>query len=311
MRWTCTAPQRLAAAGLACLAGLMSACTLPSLQPFAESTAQIHAAVLKTDTDVPVLLREANKADAAAEMDRHLALRVQAMNGVLKYAESLAHITAAGQTGTQAAGKVADSLNGLLGAIKVAPLAGEAVSLVAMAYGYVAQVRAASAFSEAVERADPAVQGIAAILDKDLRALEDLLLQMRIPLSDRVINRTPENVALQDFRNGLERERRRLEKALDPATLNADSAKRVQDIAMLIEQTRERWEPLRAEQRAVVARVDGQIALMKKTRQALGEWAAVHGELAGTVKAGLRPNTAVLYSIASQIQKLVDGSAAK
>jgi hypothetical protein len=73
-------------------------------------------------------------------------------------------------------------------------------------------------------------------------------------------------------------------------------------VALLTEQTRERYEPVLAERREIEAQVRQQVELMRRTRQALVEWAAEHAGLAGAVRAGLRPNTAVLASIAVQLQ---------
>jgi hypothetical protein len=293
------------------LAGLLDGCALPNLKPFAESTAQLHAAVAKADTDVPALLREAGKPDEADKLDKHLDVRRRAMNAVLTYAESLAHITEAGQSGQKSADRVADSLGGLLGTLKLAPLSSEAVSVVTTVYGQVAQARAAGAFADAVGQADPAIQAVAAVLTKDFKDLQDLLIQMRPVLLRRVMDRSSANVALDDYRHQLERQRRQIESGLGADPGNAGLIRQSQDISLLIGQTRDRYEPLLAEQAAIGARVDTQIALMAKTRQAVSEWAAVHADMAAAVRAGLPPNTAVLASIAVQIHQLSDGAKAR
>ncbi len=293
------------------LASLLAGCALPDLKPFAESTAQIHAAVLTVDSEAPALLREAGKADAADKLDKHLAVRRLAMNAVLNYADSLAHITEAGQSGQKSADRVADSLGGLLGALKLAPLSGEALAVVTMAYAQVAQARAAGAFAEAVGQADPAIQAVATILTKDLEDLQGLMVQMRPTLMRRVMERSSANLALEDYRHQLERERRQIEARLATDPGNAGLIRQSQDITLLIGQTRDRYEPLLAEQAGVGARVDAQVALMAKTRQALAEWAAVHADMAAAIRVGLPPNTAVLASLAVQIRKLADGASAK
>lgn len=162
---------------------LLASCALPDLKPFAESTARIHAAVLKTEVDLPALVREAGKPDDAARLEAHLLVRTQAMNG-------------------------------LLGVLKAAPLSGETLSTFTLAYGCIAQVRAAGAFAKAVEQADPVVQTIAGILDKDFKALEDLVPQVRPALQQRVMDRTQDNKDLQNYRAQLERQRRQTEKQL-------------------------------------------------------------------------------------------------
>jgi hypothetical protein len=206
---------------------------------------------------------------------------------------------------------VADSLGGLLGTLKLAPLTSEAVGIVTMAYAQVAQARAAGAFSEAVDKADPAIQAVAGILAKDFKDLQDLLVQMRPVLTLRVVERSSINVALDDYRHQLERQRRKIEAGLGANPGDAGLIRQSQDITLLIEQTRDRYEPLLAEQAAIGARLDAQVALMKKTRLALSEWAAVHANMAAAVRGGLPPNTAVLASLAVQIQKLADGATAK
>ena len=296
---------------LAAVVLLLAGCALPDLKPFAESTARMHAAVMKTEVDLPALLREAGKADDAARLEAHLAVRTQAMNGVLRYTESLAHIAEAGQSGAASAGKVGDSLNGLLGVLKAAPLSSEALSTVTLAYGYIAQVRAAGALAKAVEQADPVVQTLAGILDKDFKALEDLVLQVRPTVQRRVMERSADIVELKDYREQLEKLRRQLEKQLAQSPGNAALVKQAQDLGMLIDQTRDRYEPLLAEQREIAARARRLTLLMSKTRQAVTEWALVHGNLASDVKAGTRPNVTVLLSLAAQIQGITDAGATR
>lgn len=306
-RATAAGPRWLLAATVL----LLASCAAPDLKPFAESTARIHAAVMKTEVDLPALLREAGKADDAARLEAHLAVRTQAMNGVLRYTESLAHIAEAGQSGAASAGKVGDSLNGLLGALKAAPLSSEALSAVTLAYGYIAQVRAAGAFAKAVEQADPVVQTIAGILDKDFEAMEKLVAQVRPTVQRRVMERNKDVVELKDYREQLEKLRRQLEKQLAESPGNPALVKQAQDIGMLIDQTRDRYEPLLAEQREIAARARTLTLLMSKTRQAVAEWALVHGNLAGDVKAGTRPNVTVLLSLALQIQGLTETGATR
>lgn len=323
MRWIITFRQharvsarsvaRALAARLLVAAGvvLLASCALPDLKPFAESTARIHAAVLKTEVDLPALVRDAGKPDDAARLEAHLAVRTQALNGVLRYTESLAHIAAAGQSGASAAGKVGDSLNGLLGVLKAAPLSGEALSTVTLAYGYIAQVRAAGEFAKAVAQADPVVQTIAGILDKDFKALENLVPQVRPTVQRRVMERTPEIVALQDYRAQLERQRRQVEKQLGESPGQSALVAQARDIGMQIDQTRDRYEPLLAEQREIAVRARTLTLLMAKTRQAVAEWAVVHGSLASDVSAGMSPNVTVLLSLATQIQGLTEGGTTK
>ena len=73
---------------------------------------------------------------------------------------------------------------------------------------------------------------------------------------------------------------------------------------MQIDQTRDRYEPLLAEQREIAARARTLTLLMAKTRQAVAEWAVVHGSLASDVSAGMSPNVTLLLSLATQIQRL-------
>lgn len=80
---------------------------------------------------------------------------------------------------------------------------------------------------------------------------------------------------------------------------------------MQIDQTRDRYEPRLAEQREIAARAKTLTLLMARTRQAVAEWAVVHGSLASDVGAGMRPNVTLLLSLASQIQGLTEGGAPK
>jgi hypothetical protein len=306
--------RRLALSYVCCVAALILAgCSLPNLKPFADSTAQLHSAVVSSSETVPALLREAGKEEEAARLNKALVVRVEAMNAVLKFTESLSHIAEAGESGQQTASKVADSVNSLLSTVKVSPLSGEAVAAVTLAYGIVAQVRAAKSFAEAVERADPAIQGVARILERDFQDTEDLLIQVREPLRRQVLDRDEQTIELLDYRNALEKERRGLEKQLKlkPNSSDAQLQAKLQAVNERIKETADRYDKVKAEERDVVGRVDAQIEITKKARQGVAEWAAVYAQLAGTVKSGLQPNTALLASITMQLRDLMQKGSQK
>ncbi len=283
---------------------LFFGCALPDLQPFADSTAQLHTAVLQSTTAVQLTLLKAGASDAAEQLGHEIAVRVIAMQAIVRYTDALSHIAEAGRMGGENAGNVANALQGFLDALSADPLPTKYIAIAKSLYGVVAQVRAARSFSQAVTQADPAIQGIAEILIADFADLENLLATARVPIRDQLLQQD-HHAALVDYRQTLERRRRQLEQEIGSSLVQTEQIAALQEVNQLIDLTRDRYEPLMAELQAINNRIAIQINLIQKAREGIRQWAAIHSTLAVSVQNGFPPNTRLLTATVLEIRELL------
>lgn len=283
---------------------LLTGCSLPNLKPFADATAELHTAVLGTDSNVRKTLSEAGAQKKAQELGKELAVRITAMKAVVNYTDSLANITEAGRTGSDNAGKLAGAVDGFLGALSAPTLSSNYVAIAKSLYGVVASVRAAHSFSQAVEKADPAIQAMAEILIADFNVLESLLAQSSVPVQLALLNKS-NNSEVVNYRVQLEKKRRQIEKALAANPSDAAKVKEIKEINALIEMTRDRYDPYISQLNEIKQRINSQISLVKKSRDGIRQWADIHAGLAVSVKEGLPPNSRLLAATVIEIRELI------
>ncbi|MGV1099792.1 hypothetical protein ACUUL3_10350 [Thiovibrio sp. JS02] len=284
---------------------LLGACALPDLQPFADATAQLHTALLETDSAIRRTILEAGaRPEEVGQLSKELAVRVAAMKAMVNYTDSLANIATAGRTGSESAGSLASAVDGFLTAFSAPTLPGNYVAMAKSLYGIAAEVRASRSFAKAVAKADPAVQAMAEILMADFHTLEALLAQATVPAQQGLLD-LENNAGIVDFREQLEKRRRQLEKALAAEPSAPDLITQLKDINALIDLTRDRYEPLVMQLAAIEERINGQILLVGKSRAAVREWANIHGKLASAVEEGLAPNTRLLAAAVMEIRTLI------
>jgi hypothetical protein len=283
---------------------LLTGCSLPNLKPFADATAELHTAILETDSNVRKTLTKAGAQRKAQEIGKELAVRITAMKAVVNYTDSLANITEAGRTGSDNAGKLAGAVDGFLGALSAPTLPSNYVAIAKSLYGIVANVRAAHSFSQALKKADPAIQAMAEILIADFDALESLLAQSAVPVQLSLLSKNNNN-EIVDYRTQLDKKRRQLEKDLSANLSDAKKIKEIKEINALIEMTRDRYDPYIMQLNAIKQGINSQISLVIKSRDGIRQWADIHAGLATSVKDGLPPNTRLLAATVIEIRKLI------
>lgn len=190
------------------LASLLSACTsIPDVQPFANSTANLATALNKgfaqTENQLLALkaeydaLKDPKKKQAVQtrldELRKRLKPTKEAINALVAYTDSLAALAQAGKTGKEAAQKLTNSFEGLFNAVgQLLPLPGlpagvkTAFDLITTANGAIANMRARHALKEAAEDAAPAVQVIAQVLAANFAELDNLSQAAGIAADDAV-----------------------------------------------------------------------------------------------------------------------------
>jgi len=227
--------------------------------------------------------------------------RIKAMTALLRYAQSLDAIAAAGRSGAESAGEVAASVQGLAEAAGIAiPGSAEALAVATDAakfiYGQLATIRAAHQLAEALDDAQPAIERIAEVLRKDLADL-DVVAQA----SDAATA-----VNLADEYNKLNSDRKSIllaMKALNPA--KPEDRAEYETLTELLASIGPRYDAYQKELQAVEDRLNAVRAVIDATGRALDEWAAAHANLASAVRNKRLVGAQSLMASATELRELV------
>jgi hypothetical protein len=295
--------RRHAASFLAVLLILVSGgCQLPDVGPFVEGTAQLKGAVATAGAATEQELRFAFEDTTAADsLHDNWKARNKAMTALLRYAQSLDAIAAAGRSGAESAGEVAASVQGLAEAAGIViPGSAEALAVATDAakfiYGQLATIRAAHQLAEALDDAQPAIEQIAEVLRKDLADL-DVVAQA----SDAATA-----VHLADEYNKVNSDRKSIlfaMKTLDPAK-PADRAE-YETLSGLLASIGPRYDAYQKELQTVEDRLNAVRAVIDATGRALDEWAAAHANLASAVRNKRLVSAQSLMASATELRELV------
>lgn len=265
--------------------------TVPDLQPFAGSTAQLASSVRGAGksaiTDARSLIeayrddarqvrREEGPAAAEAleksvadlgaateKLEFAWAANVKLMEAVEGYSTSLAQIAAAGKGGKDSAAAVGDSLKSLLDSVG-APLVGAdaVLGLAATAFGHVAAARAAASLEKALGESQPAIDEVARVVAANLENLAKINRALT-----RELTAIQADAARAQFNVGTERGLLRqataahdeLRLKVQTALKNADSAEREKTLAEIAGRSRQ-LEEIIATSRAKLSPVDTAMA---------------------------------------------------
>lgn len=281
---------------------LNSGCRLPDVGPFVEGTAQLKGAVAAGGAAVEQELRFTFSDTAQADaLHVNWEARNKAMTALLRYAQSLDAIVAAGNAGAESAGKVADSVKGLAEAAGIAiPGSAAAVAIatdtVKFLYGQIATVRAAGQLAAALEEAQPAIERVAQLMRNDLA---DLAVVTQAADAVQIVNLAAEYNKLSSDRKSI----LQAMKNLNPAVV----ADRDEYAALtgLLAALKPRYDTYQQELKAVEDRRKSALAVIDATGRALDEWAAAHADLASAVRHKRLASAQSLVSAAVELRDLV------
>jgi hypothetical protein len=157
----------------------------PDLKPFAAATAQISASVEANHEGVEqelALMNTDGSFDAQAAKFRASADKIEhAVDSLVRYSDSLVGIAEAGQQAESDARALGDSLNGLVSSVGGGTIIpGKGIELGSMAYGAIAQIVASRWIAKSVQQADPIIESVATLLDKEMDTLDSLLVPDKI-----------------------------------------------------------------------------------------------------------------------------------
>jgi hypothetical protein len=300
----------------------LSACTaLPDVQPFADATAQLHDG-LERAGEITVARVAGGEEVRAPEDDEEPTTawqlqqvwetRLFAAEALVAYSDSLAEIVAAGKDASNGAERLGSTINEIAEQIPgVGTLSPGLVGLGQRLVTTAIEVKASRDLADAVEKADPAVAGIAEILVEDL---DDLLALYKKGYRDVVRERyaavDSEYKKLRDHRDNVQKEVETLRAAFDvPAEDGGDpeeASAQLQSAEELLAQTNAAFLPLWERRQALEKEREDLEALVELTRKAAGAWRQTHLDLSTAIDEGRRPNWRELLREAQELYELVE-----
>src|SRR4030095_11041267 len=164
----------------------LTGCQTPDLKPFADSTANLDQAVVRSQDIVRsefhelrtrnVLTNEDALINAEKTFTNAFAQRIAFMEAVVNYSDSLAAVADAGKNGQANAQALGDSVKALADAAgSYGAAVGVAADVFAKIFGVAAQAWAVHSLKEATSKADPFIAYGAEILQKDMNNIADIL----------------------------------------------------------------------------------------------------------------------------------------
>ena len=300
------------ATALALLAGCAS---LPDITPYRDATVQLRSTVLvgghavesgllsaaaSLDTDAEKAQQLKGKSDQFAKDWR---VRVEAVDGLVAYAEAINGIALAGSEGAASARTLADSLTRLVTSMGITlPAAGTlatATDAAAFVYGHIAAARAAQSLDQALASAQPVVDRVALLLAKDLQASMDVLRAAHEIQRTAIVSKYNNELG---YLQALNKERAKLyaKGSLEPA-----EEQRLRQIAELYEATKDWREPMEKMRAESEATLKARMELISATQAAVAEWAAAHGAIAVAVKEKRKVNVEALVQATLEARELI------
>lgn len=294
---------RLVFAGLICV-GILAGCQLPNVGPFVDATGQLKGAVASSGTAVELELRLMGADALAKDLKANWAARDKAMTALLAYAESLDAIVAAGKSGAESAGSIADSIKGLAGAAGVAipgspEMLAVATDTAKFLYAQIANVRAAKQLSKALTEAQPAVEKIAEVMRKDLMDL-DKIVQGANQIIQTAASTEMSASGLQDQRKSLREEMKKVSDLSSQTNREAYAR-----LSPLMAEVDARYAVYEAKLAASTKRVRASRQLINAADLALDSWTAGHAQLAVAARNKTTVSTTALLDAAVELRDLV------
>jgi hypothetical protein len=283
-----------------------AACQVADVGPFVDASQQVRAGISGAGDAVRLEL-EAMEAPGAkdapsAKFAGVWKVRVQTAEAMVAYATSLKSITDAAGGGESSGEKLATSVQALGEAAGVFPGGRLATSagadVLKLIVGQIAQIRGYSSLKDSLTAANPAVQGIAGLLRKDIVEADEIVqLAAQAQL-------TAQSAELGDhlgFRNKLLRQ----QKEIYASAVTPDKEARLTEIAAQLRNADSWYLPHVKAQDVLKSRLRLERQLLAKCGQAIDEWGQVHNQLTSAVRDGSGFSVESLLSTAGEIRDLV------
>lgn len=321
-KWRCTL---FALALVLTIAG----CPIPNVQPYADATAQLRNAIqitgettvacVKGDREPFDLKKPPRPGDdtySAWELAQLWEIRLVAANALVAYADALADITAAGNQAASNAQRLGSTIDEITLSLQgVSAPSQEVVALVSKLTELAIKVKATQDLAKAVELAQPAVEGIAELLTKDLGDLLIIYQGAHRALVKKTFLRGDSEKAisylqLSSYRKALQSQVEKLRKELEdnefvnPA--GRDLISELQQYEELLTKTDIALLPYQKEFLELVRERERVEQLFDQANKATAAWLQTHRDLAAAIKANRRPNWRELLEVTQELHLLID-----
>lgn len=155
----------------------LACASIPDVQPFATQTTRMSTAIGSGYAHTETLLLETaygreNQNRQKLQDDWKESRR--ALNAIVEYSDALAALADAGAKGSEAAGSVADAVNGIASVLGLGSIPARFVTAFQAINEEIAKIRARNDMKDAVDAAQPAIALFANIIAEKLTALAEL-----------------------------------------------------------------------------------------------------------------------------------------
>jgi hypothetical protein len=285
----------------------LAGCTsLPDVGPFVESTAGVRSAVAQAGATVAEELKRMKGGEAYAEqLDEQWSTRIDALNAMVDYSESLQSIVSASRQGAQSVGALADSVTQLAGAAGIVVPAsagvGVAVDTAKTIYREIAVMRAAKSLEEALERSRRPVDDIAMKIGQDIADLKDIFQAANDSITGDLEIDHQQGI---DFRSRLEKRREALY-ANGADGLTAAENRELTELNELIASTNDWYVPLQTNLNEARIRLAVGESLIATTSDTVRQWGLAYTNLVLAMKDRRPVNTLSLTRATIDIRDLI------
>jgi hypothetical protein len=336
-------PRRRFPALAAFLAFGLAACgNLPDVTLFAGATESLRDAVVQVAPAVTAEVQKVpNGVDYVTDIRNAWKVRIDAVNAMNNYSQSLVAIVGAGDEGSKTAESIGNSFGAMLtqagnvlpgvlsGVAPIAENATEAVKLLVKTY---VNIKAMSDLEDALDATQPGINTFSKLLSQDLAELDELVLDAQAAVElERTLAYNDKYAALK----GLEVERTKLHtvyaRAIAENTKHLEAmveiiindtggelkeppfskarlgelSDAIAEVDKLIKANDFWVVPLKAEVKREQERVTAARQLIASTQIGVRQWAVAHANLVAAVQEGRTPNFHNLIKTAAEIEDLV------
>jgi hypothetical protein len=303
--------------------------TIPDLEPYAQSTAALHSAVSSSHDllykELSTLHRfYPDDSEFATFPDRFSTAwqpRIQVMEAMVTYSDSLAAIAQAAKDGQKNAASLAESLQTFVGAaggpigLAASPVGAKIFTALSAA---VIEIKAAGKLEEAISAADPVIQELSELIIKDYADLESLLApdklesSLEAAIKQRYIKEFGADPA---YRKELIKLQKNALVTIHEAQVKVpfshsdlkQAEERLTQLNEWLTATNQWYEKQAGDLKQMQARFASQRLVLAKAKKGIQEWSTIHRDLAANMKKGKqRPNYRLLYNTAKEIRTILD-----
>lgn len=290
-------------------------CTIPDVAPFAEATVALRQATIITGDITIQTMRETPQPDGvgafytqrdpqhpANRLQKAWSVRLNAIDVLLGYADSLAQIVNSTTVAEETAQGLADSVQQLSTQFGGAGLfSDEAGALIKLLAANAIRLKAAHNLRDVIARAHPVVTEIAEIVKKDMSTLVVEFASQSLDIVQAVVD---EFGSMNTYRNMLTIELTTARVALDTSVPSTISE--IEKIEKLLAATESEHEKYLVKLKAARERRQSGREAFRVAIGSLDLWIVAHGDLMLAVEQNRKPNVRLLLSTIQEIRVAVD-----